>query len=258
MNLKSAGVAIALAVAVVGGTAWAAATIASIVAPDGSINGCYATKNGALRIVEQGEACGKRELAVQWNQTGAKGNPGATGPAGPQGVPGPKGDTGPQGLQGEPGPTSLEGIECDTGSLDKPDGRTTVTVADNGAITLECESMSTNPVLSVALATGPQVCVSFPVSFCFLSRFGAAEVDATGAPVTNGFECNAGSPNQSTFPGLCQTQRFAPGATVRLAAAGTFSGLVPSWTGCDSVDAAAVCTVAMTGARSVVVQPVTG
>jgi len=257
MNLKSAGLAIALAVAVVGGTAWAAETISSIVAPDGTINGCYAEKDGALRVVEQGVACGKHELAVQWDQTGAKGDTGATGPAGPAG---PQGATGAPGPQGEPGPAlaSLEGVPCDTGSLDKPDGRTVASVADTGVMTLTCESSSTNPVLVVGLGSGPQVCVSFPVSFCFLSRFSVNEVDAAGAPVSNGFTCGVGSPNQSPFPFLCQTQRFAPGVTVRLGATGAGAGFVPFWTGCDSVDAAGVCTVAMTGDRSVSVTPVTG
>jgi len=50
MKLKSKSVvlAVAIGIGVVGGTAWAAQTIASIVGGDGTIHGCYAQKNGEI------------------------------------------------------------------------------------------------------------------------------------------------------------------------------------------------------------------
>src|SRR5215210_1736271 len=116
MNLKSKSVvlAVAIGIGVVGGTAWAAQTIASIVGADGTIHGCYAQKNGALRVVAEGTACTPRELPIQWNQQGPKGNKGDRGDPGARG---PKGDTGPPG----PALASLAGIPCDTGSREKPD-----------------------------------------------------------------------------------------------------------------------------------------
>lgn len=151
------------------------------------------------------------------------------------------------------GTGSLAGIPCDTGSLDKPDGRTVVAVAaGTGVITLRCESASTNPVLTVGLGAGPLTCNAF--FGCFFARYGVFEVDAIGTPVANGFACNSGGPDQIPFPFVCQTQRFGPGATVRLGT-NTLSSFVPQWTGCDSI-AAGICTVTMTGARTVAVTPV--
>src|SRR5262249_24990994 len=111
---------------------------------------------------------------------------------------------------------SLAGIPCDTGTVDKPNGHTTVSVAANtGIITLRCES--SNPVLGVFLGAGPLECTSFGgITVCFLQRYSVMEVDAAGTPVVNGFACPA-ILNQSAFPALCgETQRFATGATVRL------------------------------------------
>jgi hypothetical protein len=59
--------------------AWAA-----IPAADGTISGCYNTKNGKLRVVD-GTACKKKETALSWNQagqTGPQGEPGAPGAPG--------------------------------------------------------------------------------------------------------------------------------------------------------------------------------
>jgi hypothetical protein len=271
MRLKSIGVTVAIVASAVGGTAWAAQTISSIVGSDGTINGCYVEKKGALRVVAPGEACGRGELPIQWNQKGAKGDTGAPGPAGatgPQGArglkgdkgdrgdPGPRGDTGPQGPQGNPAPalTSLAGIPCPTGSPDKPDGRTHVAVSDTGAMTFTCLSESTNPVLTVALVPGPLTCVTaLGITNCFLSRFGVREVDANGAPVAAGFTCPVVL-NQVSFPIPCETQRFGPGVTVRLEAVGAPTGLAASWTGCDSVSGA-ICTFTLAGARTLAITP---
>src|SRR5262245_41703935 len=91
MKLKSILIAAAIALGVLGGTAWAAQTIGSIVGVDGTIHGCYTTNTGLLRVVAEGTNCTTRELPIQWNQKGP------TGDKGDRGVRGPRGDTGPPG-----------------------------------------------------------------------------------------------------------------------------------------------------------------
>jgi hypothetical protein len=253
MKLKSKSVvlAVAIGIGVVGGTAWAAQTIASIVGADGTIHGCYAQKNGALRVVAEGTACTPPELPIQWNQRGDRGAPGPKGDAGPTG---PKGDAGPPG----PAVASLAGIPCDTGNIEKPDGRTEVAVAETGLLTLTCRSESANPVLTVALMAGPERCtVVFRIPVCTNVRFSVREVDATGTPVVNGFTCL--DPRvRSTFAITCQTQRFAKGTTVHLEPVDAPSGFVPSWTGCDSISSVGVCTFVLSDARTVAVTPIAG
>jgi hypothetical protein len=233
---------------------------AAIVGPDGTINACYSQKSGALRVIDAGQLCDKFELPLQWNQNGQKGDQGsqgpqgvagATGPAGPQGPQGPAGAMGvqgPPGLQGDPGPalTSLDDVPCDTGNLDKPDGRIGTSVDDGTSVmTLRCRSASTNPVLTVLVPSGPEGCM---IQFCV--RFGVQEVDASGTPVPNGFSCAPPGLN----PG-CQTQRFPLGAIVRLSTVGEIPGLAPSWGGCDSLSNN-ICTVTVTGDRTFGVTPV--
>jgi hypothetical protein len=74
-------IAPAAALAVGGGLAYA--TI-----PDSNdvIHGCYAKNNGALRVIDTGQACTSKETALDWNQTGPIGPQGPAGPPGPPGV----------------------------------------------------------------------------------------------------------------------------------------------------------------------------
>jgi hypothetical protein len=96
---RLAVVAVGVAALLVGG----GVAFATIPGSGGAISGCYAKKDGALRVIDSGAVCKLGENALTWNQTGPQG---ATGPAGPQG---PKGDTGPQGPQGPPGPSAGPG-----------------------------------------------------------------------------------------------------------------------------------------------------
>ena len=73
---------------------------------DGTINGCYSTATGALRVLDGGD-CKANEKAVRWNQTGPKGDPGV---AGPQGAQGPAGERGPQGVPGPIGPAGASDL----------------------------------------------------------------------------------------------------------------------------------------------------
>ena len=75
-------IAVAAAVA-----ALAAAGIAYATIPDSSgvIHGCYANKDGSLRVIDTGSggSCdAKKETPLDWNQAGAAGPKGATGPSG--------------------------------------------------------------------------------------------------------------------------------------------------------------------------------
>jgi hypothetical protein len=65
----------------------------SIPASDGTIHGCYATRNGALRVIDApAQSCGRGEVPIEWKQQGEKGDPGDPGPA----------------------IASLDGVPCDT------------------------------------------------------------------------------------------------------------------------------------------------
>jgi hypothetical protein len=120
--------AAAAAVAAMTGTAWATGTIASIVGPDGTINGCYksdadkAGQKGDLRLVAAGEACKSGELAIQWSQQGPKGDQGI------QGIRGPEGPEGPAG--------ALVGSSCTIPG--GGNGTVQMTVAGSGVISFTC------------------------------------------------------------------------------------------------------------------------
>lgn len=124
MNVKRVVIAAALMLGAAGGTAWATGAIGSIVAPDGTINGCYQQQNGQLRVVAAGETCRASELALSWAQKGPAGEAGARGEQGPPGPQGDRGLQGPAGADGErgekgergdPGPTGPQGPRGDTG-----------------------------------------------------------------------------------------------------------------------------------------------
>jgi hypothetical protein len=69
--------AFVLVLATAGGIAYA-----TIPDSDGVIHGCYARNNGALRVIDTGQACTTKETGLNWNQTGPAGPQGPAGPAG--------------------------------------------------------------------------------------------------------------------------------------------------------------------------------
>ena len=91
--------------------------VAHAAIPDvgGIIHGCYAKKEGSLRVIDPaaGQSCdAKKEVPLNWNQTGPTGPQGAVGPMGPQGAVGamgPQGAVGPTGPQGAVGPDRAAG-----------------------------------------------------------------------------------------------------------------------------------------------------
>jgi hypothetical protein len=99
---RLAAVAVGLVLTLAGGGA-ALATI-----PDGgTINACYATKSGAVRVIDASSAqCKSTESPLSWNQTPPQGPMGA---AGPQGTKGGPGDQGPQGIKGLTGNAGAAG-----------------------------------------------------------------------------------------------------------------------------------------------------
>lgn len=109
-----------LALLVAGGAAFA-----TIRSTTGSISGCYAKRDGALRVIDAAtQQRGSGENALAWSRTPAPGPKGDTGPDGAKGVPGDSGQQGPKGSTGDlgfPGPLGPQGPQGPPGS---PDYRT--------------------------------------------------------------------------------------------------------------------------------------
>jgi hypothetical protein len=84
---------------------------ATIPGSNGTINGCYEKRAGALRVIDAdaGAKCTSSEMPISWNQQGQRGPTGATGAQGPMGAQGSKGDTGSTGPQGPTGPAGPAG-----------------------------------------------------------------------------------------------------------------------------------------------------
>lgn len=78
-----------------------AAGVAYATIPDGNgvIHCCYEKSDGSLRVIDTavGKGCSKKEVGLDWSQTGPRG------PAGPQGAQGPSGSQGPHGPAGPSG-----------------------------------------------------------------------------------------------------------------------------------------------------------
>src|SRR5215467_13694795 len=73
--------------------------LATIPGSGGVVSGCYAKKDGTLRVIDSTAQCRSGEAALNWNQTGPQGPQGAQGPQGPQGATGPQGVAGVSGYE---------------------------------------------------------------------------------------------------------------------------------------------------------------
>lgn len=96
---RTAKIALPTVAALGAGGAFAAAAIPGA---DGTITGCYTSAGNAqgnLRVIDEGETCGKNETQIKWNQKGVPGDRGPDGPAGPQGPSGPQGPAGANGSE---------------------------------------------------------------------------------------------------------------------------------------------------------------
>jgi hypothetical protein len=89
----------------------AGAFAAGIPDPSGVIHACYDNNKGNLRVIDTsaGEACDKKETALNWQSAGSPGVPGPAGPPGATGATGPQGPAGPAGAAGPTGPTGPTG-----------------------------------------------------------------------------------------------------------------------------------------------------
>ena len=123
---------------------------AAIPDASGIIHGCYATKGGSLRVIDPaaGESCdAKKEVLLNWNQTGPTGPQGPVGAMGPQGAVGPAGPQGAVGPTGPQGPVGLTGPQGPAGSTDA--------YANYGATSFQrIEEGTTQTVASVTLPAG--------------------------------------------------------------------------------------------------------
>jgi hypothetical protein len=118
---KRLGLAIA-----VGGALFGIVSVVQAAIPDGNgtVHGCYAKRDGMLRVIDTGagQTCTSKETALDWSQTGPTGATGPLGPTGPPGSsgqtgpPGPTGETGPPGATGETGPPGATGPTGATGA----------------------------------------------------------------------------------------------------------------------------------------------
>jgi hypothetical protein len=85
---------IALFVAL-GGGAYAATGGGGLLSPTGTINGCVASKGGALSVLKPGKRCPRHTTALRFNVAGRPGAAGPTGNTGAAGAPGAPGAPGP-------------------------------------------------------------------------------------------------------------------------------------------------------------------
>ena len=96
---RTAKIALPTVAALGAGGAFAAAAIPGA---DGTVTGCYMSAGGAqgnLRVIDEGETCGKNETQIKWNQKGVPGDRGPEGPIGPRGPDGPQGPAGANGTE---------------------------------------------------------------------------------------------------------------------------------------------------------------
>ena len=157
----------------------AAVGIASgaIPSPGGSIDACYTNIGGILRVIDKqaGQKCvAKAETPLSFNQTGPKGEPGATGGTGP------KGDTGAAGADGATGPPGVAGVKGEKGDTGAPgadgaagpkgDKGDTGAQGPPGSGTQEQDSVTllgtgeTSPTASFSVLPGLSVTVAVPAN----------------------------------------------------------------------------------------------
>ncbi len=84
--VRNNGIALAALFIALGGGAYAATGGGKFLSPTGAINGCVASKGGALTVLKQGKRCPRHTKALSFNAAGSPGNAGA---AGKTGAPGP-------------------------------------------------------------------------------------------------------------------------------------------------------------------------
>jgi hypothetical protein len=176
----------AIATGAVVGTALAGASIVNAVnAPDQTaiVHGCYARKDGVLRIVDPGVQCDATEVALDWLRAGRNGPTGPTGATGAPGDTGPVGPTGAAGADGRPlAPQRVTSTASGAGRLSVVAACPSGTRAASGG----WSSSSRSP--AVVLQSGPaQDAAGWRVTAAHAGRWTlAASAVCAPARVTNG------------------------------------------------------------------------
>ena len=218
----------AIVIALVIGSGSLAVALA-IPSADGRIFGCYGAKDGDLRVVEEGTACGKSEISIFWNQMGPAGPTGATGAQGPTGATGPAGGGGIASLD------ELNALPCNTPTGEA--GTTRLVVAD-GNVALFCDvprpvGITVRPVFASTAVSANVVTVSFSEPVCRTIPFSATDwtVTSNASPVvsTPAFAdslpvCNAASDNGVAAANLLLVVPIPNGAFVGVTLNPIFAG----------------------------------
>jgi len=256
MPVRTVRVAVVIAVTLALVGVATSAALAAIPSPDGSINGCYVTKTGVLRIIDPAVgSCVKGELPLKWQQAGPigpKGDPGPKGDSGAAGAQGPKGDKGDPGAQGLPGPrgdkgdpgaAGPQGLKGDKGDPG-PQGPAGTSVASlDDLIGIACESPAGPGTVAVSVG---EVDGGYPVSLLCdpsasrlsLTISGAGAVTASPAPVTGSGACFSDGPDVN-----CNLW-YQPGTAVTLTAVPAPGHEVHplSWIGLPDCQSLTVCS----------------
>jgi hypothetical protein len=200
------GIAVLAVGMIAGGVAYA-----SVPDSAGVIHGCYAKKNGTLRVIDtatKSQKCGTNELAVNWNQTGPKGATGAKGVTGAKGAAGPAGPAGKDGLATYSSGGGVGSNRIPADGQDHMLARVTVQVDKTGSQVIQFQATAVlgtdsdsgagnllvSPCFSDALNTEP-----VPITWLRNISIGAHE----RIPVTVGFMLKATPGVSEETVGLC-------------------------------------------------------
>lgn len=117
MRVRKAALVVGLT-GLIGAAIGVGVSAASVPDAQGVIHGCYNPNNGNLTVIDtdQGQTCAKKEINVNWQQTGPTGPQGVAGPKGKKGDAGPTGATGLTGATGPAGPAGPTGATGATGA----------------------------------------------------------------------------------------------------------------------------------------------
>ena len=181
---------------------------ATIPAPGGVVKGCYATKTGALRVIDSAAACKSTEAGLSWNQTGPKGATGATGAKGATGLTGATGATGAPGSTGADGATGVQGPSgvVETASFDGPVGYIPTSFDYRFAGPTQFLDVTAGQritaSISAVLATTSATGAGFHFGLCYSNDF-----DVTRVPFSS-------NPQYGVLPGSNEDRDFAAAGSV--------------------------------------------
>lgn len=204
-----------------GGGAYAA------IAPvrDGVVHTCYGKSSGALRVVNAGQRCGRRERALNLNQRGPRGFTGprgATGPTGKTGATGKRGATGARGATGPAG-VSVTSAALAAGNANCPAGGASfssasgTTFACNGSAVAFASVGDTGTLSAQHGVVADAVMSGSPGVYCFklavTPSVGVASVHGAAGPGFAQVQIPAGSACAATGDTTAEVLTFSAGGT---------------------------------------------